>query len=122
MYTYSTTADRGYFLSRTFAAAAATLLTAVWLAAAQPAHAGEPTVATARVSYADLNLQSEAGVRALYRRLERAAERVCDGADRRSIGWRECYETALAGAVKNIGAPQLTALHRAHGAGAARSG
>jgi UrcA family protein len=122
MNTYDTSATaRGFYLNRTLAAVAATLLTAVWLAAAQPAHA-DTVVATARVNYADLNLRSEAGARALYRRLQRAAERVCDDAGRHSRASRECYETALADAVNSIGAPKLVELHRAHAAGASHSG
>lgn len=112
---------RGFYLNRTLAAVAATLLTAVWLVAAQPAHA-ETVVATARVNYADLNLRNEAGARVLYRRLQRAAERVCDAADRHSRAWHECYETALADAVNSVGAPKLVELQRAHAAGEAHSG
>jgi UrcA family protein len=124
MYTHRNTthAARGFYVNRALAAAAATLLTAVWMVAAQPAHAAASGPATARISYADLNLNSEAGARTLYQRLKRAAERVCDGVDRRGIGPRECYETALADAVNDVGAPRLQALHRGSGVSARRSG
>lgn len=111
---------RGYFVNRTLAAVAATLLTAAWMAAAQPAHAGEVEVASQRVSYSDLDVRSDAGARRLYQRLRRASMHVCDGADRHSVAWRECFETALADAVNSVGAPKVVALHRAHDA--ARSG
>lgn len=39
---------------------------------------------TERVTYSDLNLANEAGVKALDRRLDRAVQRVC-GDDRRNI-------------------------------------
>ncbi|MFO1401508.1 MAG: UrcA family protein [Steroidobacteraceae bacterium] len=112
---------RAFVVNRTLAAAAATLLTAVWLVAAQPAHA-ETVVETARVNYADLDLRSAAGARSLYHRLQRAAQRVCDDADRHSPAFRECYETALADAVNSVGAPKLVELHRARAAGEGHSG
>ena len=113
---------RSFYLNRTLAAVAATLLTAVWMAAAQPAHAGEAVIKTQRVGYADLNLRSEAGAHRLYLRLRRAAMQVCDGADRHSVAWSECYETALANAVNRVGAPKVLALHHAHVAGSGRAG
>ena len=112
---------RGYYFNRMLSAVAAAVLTVVWLAAAQPAHADEYAVKTTTVKYGDLNLQSEAGARALYRRLQRAATRVC-GDDYRSFGWRQCYQKALSGAVDDVGAPTLMAVHRAARVSGASSG
>jgi len=106
-------AERGFFANRLMSAAAAAVLTVVWLAAAQPTHADEIVVATTTVKYGDLNLKSESGARNLYRRLQRAAAEVCDGVDARSPAYRTCYERALAGAVDKVGAPALYAVHRA---------
>jgi UrcA family protein len=111
---------RGFYLNRTLAAIAATVLTAVWIAAAQPARAGDLAPSSTTVSYADLDLHSQAGARVLYQRLKSAAERVCDGADHRTAVWQQCYDTALTGAVIRVGAPTLLALHRS--AGEAHSG
>jgi UrcA family protein len=113
---------RGFYINRTLAALAATVLTAVWMAAAQPAHANEPGIATAKVSYSDLNLQNEAGARVLYRRLQSAAERVCGSGEQHNRAWQQCYETALADAVRSVGAPKLLAVHGASGTGSAHSG
>jgi UrcA family protein len=112
---------RGFYLNRMLSAAAAAVLTVVWLAAAQPAHADEYAVKTTTVKYGDLNLQSEAGARALYRRLQSAAARVC-GDDYRSFGWRQCYQKALSGAVDDVGAPTLMAVHHATRVSGASSG
>lgn len=112
---------RGFYINRTLAALAATVLTAVWVAAAQPAHADEPGITTATVNYSDLNLKNAAGARALYQRLKNAAERVCSG-DHHNRAWQQCYDTALADAVRSVGAPTLLAVHGASRAGNAHSG
>jgi UrcA family protein len=113
MNTHASVANYGYYINRTLAAAAATLLTTVWLAAAQPAQAGTVPLASARVSYADLNLGSEAGAHTLYQRLKGAASRVCGTVDHRSPARRQCYDKALGDAVHSVGAPRLVALHGA---------
>ena len=50
---------RGYFVNRMLSAAAATALTIVWIAAAQPAHSSEMTVAKTTVACSGLNLQHD---------------------------------------------------------------
>jgi UrcA family protein len=70
------------------------------------------------VKYADLNLDSAAGVSALYRRIEHAAIRVCgDPADTRELfQWsrlKACNARAVAQAVDAVNSGALTALHAA---------
>jgi UrcA family protein len=81
---------------------------------------------TATVSYADLDLDTEAGVEALYRRLLGAAHAACNPLDRRgAVGEAEfqvCKAEALTRAVADIGNPRLTArLHGWKGAAARAS-
>jgi UrcA family protein len=73
-------------------------------------------VPTATVRYSDLNLTTEDGIRALYRRLEVASHQVCNSYDderdlERIAGYRACYDQALTGAVTKLNIPSLTAIH-----------
>lgn len=78
-------------------------------------------VASVSVPYADSNLSSTAGARALYGRLADAAEQVCGGAPRpeslREIAYygqanfNSCYDKALAEAIAKVGSARLYALH-----------
>jgi UrcA family protein len=68
------------------------------------------------VDYADLDLNSVAGNKALYARLSHAAERACGPEPQRQdlrarSDYRQCQEDALANAVDRIGSPELQALH-----------
>jgi UrcA family protein len=68
------------------------------------------------VDYADLDLNSVAGNKALYARLSHAAERACGPEPQRQdlrarSNYRQCQEDALEKAVDRIGSPQLQALH-----------
>jgi UrcA family protein len=68
------------------------------------------------VSYADLNLESAAGVRSLYGRLKSAALHVCAPLDDgrhspRNFRFQRCYQIALDSAVAKIDRPVLTAMH-----------
>jgi UrcA family protein len=68
------------------------------------------------VSYADLNIESAAGVKALYGRLQFAARQVCapfDDGQHRTVyfHFRVCYRNALDSAVAKINKPTLTAMH-----------
>ena len=83
-------------------------------ATASPARAVEPPRIS--VSYADLNIESTAGLRSLYRRLQTAAQNVCRSADdgRRSptnFRFEACYKSALDSAVAKVNKPSLTAMH-----------
>jgi UrcA family protein len=73
------------------------------------------------VRYADLNLNTPAGVEALYARLRTAARSVCEVGERRALNEamvsKDCYRDVLAAAVTNANLPTLTALHRTESAG-----
>jgi len=83
--------------------------------------AGTPSYiedAKATVSYGDLNLENEEGVRVLYRRLQRASKEVCGVTSPRiagSIGHlqgtKQCYREALSNAVDKIDNEDLTRIH-----------
>ena len=69
----------------------------------------------ANIPYADLDLASAEGTRAMLRRIETAADQVCGGtADLRSSYQRQryndCRSTAIQGAVRHMHNPQLEAL------------
>lgn len=89
---------------------------------------GAPAIATAAtpsyleerkatVSYADLNLENEAGVRVLYRRLQRAAKDVCGVAHLSNAPIRvyqqarQCYQDTLSEAIADIDNTALTRIH-----------
>ena len=66
------------------------------------------------VSYAGLDLSTEAGVRVAYRRLRVAAQGVCSHLHTLELGqrrhrWETCVRDATARAVADVGAPGLTA-------------
>ncbi len=72
----------------------------------------------ATVSYADLNLESEEGVRVLYRRLQYASSEVCSPRslnNARSIyghyETRACYRHTLSNAVDKFDNEDLTRIH-----------
>ncbi len=81
-------------------------------------------VGKASVSYADLNLESEEGVRVLYRRLKRASNKVCSATSlkiagsvpiifqqRGALETRQCYRETLSNAVDKIDNEDLTRIH-----------
>ena len=72
-------------------------------------------VLTKKVTYADLNLESEAGAKVLYARLRHAAQNVCSPFESRELSrmqvWRTCVDNALASAVTQVNNPRVTALH-----------
>lgn len=69
------------------------------------------------VSYADLNLEGEAGTRVLYGRLQRASRQVCGVTTAKSSGSiqrlhaDQCYRETLAVAVEEIDNEDLTRIH-----------
>jgi UrcA family protein len=70
-----------------------------------------------KVKFGDLNLANSGGVETLYKRIERAARRVCDidseqSDPSRQSHWRYCYKTAVANAVQDVNNQNLTAMHR----------
>jgi UrcA family protein len=69
------------------------------------------------VRYDAANLSTDAGARALYAKISRAAERVCPNnyslVNNRFV--QECREQAIAAAVAKIGNQRLAELHAAAG-------
>ncbi len=72
----------------------------------------------ATVSYADLNLENEQGVRVLYRRLQRASREVCGVTSLQIVGslnflskTKQCYRKSLSNAVDDIDNDDLTRIH-----------
>ena len=69
------------------------------------------------VSYADLNLENEAGVQVLYGRLQRASSNVCDATSLQIIGIigrqqvSQCYRETLADLVQKVDNANLTRIH-----------
>ncbi len=68
------------------------------------------------VRFGDLNLSSDAGVRALYKRIRQAARKVCsqanDSVHLEQRNFRACQDKAVADAVGKVNRPSLTAMHR----------
>lgn len=74
---------------------------------------------TATVSYLEENLDSEEGVREIYRLLQRASKDVCSGAilpHQRNVIMKHsqlrCYRQALSSAVSKIDNNDLTRVHK----------
>jgi UrcA family protein len=77
------------------------------------AQASEPTPPSETVKFSDLDINTPAGAKVLYRRIRTAADEVCaptyrDPVMREAIP--ECVATAIDNAVKKVNAPYLTAL------------
>lgn len=103
--------------TRTLSAAAAIAsLLFVAGAAARDRVPYTPAADAARVvvNYSDLNLDTEAGVVVLERRLVAAARRVCGAPDPRDLVLerlaRACSKAAIARAVEEVGNPRLAKL------------
>ena len=65
------------------------------------------------VRYGELNLQSDEAIVILYKRIAAAADYVCSPyANQPSLSvitkWRDCYRSAISGAVADVGQPRLT--------------
>jgi UrcA family protein len=78
--------------------------------------AGNTVTRSVTVKYADLNIADPEGAAALYRRIVRAAEEVCQLPDD-SVGnmsdVNACEHKAIADAVTKVGHPQLIAVYNA---------
>ena len=104
--------------------AAMLLATAVSQSAARAAESKTTAmggVEQTRVHFGDLNVDRPEGAAVLYRRIERAAKRVCGepqltGAYFTSPIWRSCVVQAVEQAVAAVDRPALTAYHREHAA------
>jgi UrcA family protein len=77
------------------------------------------------VWYADLDLNTAAGIDELYARLRTASRTVCNVGERRSLAEamaaKSCYARVLGTAVDDAKLPTLNALHRAESGRAGRS-
>ena len=69
------------------------------------------------VRYDDLNLATDAGTKALYRRIVNAAHQVCPFSDSRELDQRvaseRCQSLAVEKAVSDVHSTQLAAIHAA---------
>ncbi len=81
-------------------------------------HSDESERASVRVSYADLNLSSEAGLLTLYSRLKAASGSVCGSRSLLEAGSldqlaknKSCYRNALSKAVAKINNAELNEIH-----------
>jgi UrcA family protein len=81
-----------------------------WSATAVAAPSRADDVATKVVRFGDLDLSTATGAEALYERIAAAARVVCRGAERALV--RECKGRAVDDAVKAIGNPLLSSVHR----------
>ena len=75
-------------------------------------------VRSQRVSYADLNLGSGAGAKALLARIHSAAQNVCGPAPATlepGTGYAACVKSAESSAVGQVGNPLLTAAFQRQG-------
>ena len=84
-------------------------------AAASPSQFGEGSI---QVEYGDLNINTVAGVKTLYARLQKATAAACDLRPYRELGSiglynesRSCYKAKLSAAVERISSDKLTRLH-----------
>lgn len=84
---------------------------------AQAYTAAASAVPAVKVSYHDLDPNSEAGAQLLYQRIRGAAQFVC-GEEGRSLddqlAWNRCVRSAMSDAVKAVHSPQLSSLDAAH--------
>jgi UrcA family protein len=96
-----------------FAALSATMLAGVTNAAEASDFAPKQAV-----TYKDLNLHSNAGVKALYKRIEGAADQVCGNVDSRDLravsAKKACVDHAISSAVAAVNSPMLTMVSLAN--------
>ena len=77
------------------------LLPLVALAVSGIATAAMPKSEGVVVQFGDLNLNSEAGVASLHRRIRNAAESVCGPLDLRILGLRDAFDECVKDATNN---------------------
>jgi UrcA family protein len=96
------------FRFRTFA-----LVSALAVLGASPALADEAGLSV-KVSYADLDLSTQAGATTLFNRIRSAARTVCGHDDWSYSRWtfKRCFDQAVGNAVAKVNSPQLTALYQ----------
>lgn len=95
-----------------------TLLPVAALALSSLATAASPNNSVV-VKYGDLNLNSQAGIARLHKRISSAAESVCDQLETRIIGlqgaYKECVNSAVANGVAAVDNANLTQFHASKG-------
>jgi UrcA family protein len=95
------------------------LLPVVALAISGIAAAGSSDVNSVVVRYGDLNLNSQAGVASLHKRIRNAAESVCRELNNRVLVLRDIYDECVSQAVTNgvaqVANPNLSNFHRSKG-------
>jgi len=69
-------------------------------------------VRTETVKFADLNVNSQAGVEALYGRIHAAARRVCDQPSGELAATSACINKAESAAIGKVNFPLLTAFYQ----------
>ena len=73
------------------------------------------------VNYKDLNLNSNAGIQVLYKRIQGAANQVCGKVDVRDLQGmsvqKACVERAISDAVAAVNSPTLTRVYLAKSGG-----
>lgn len=91
------------------------LLPIAALALSGIAAAGSRDAASVVVRYGDLNLDSQAGVAGLHKRLRNAAESVCGNLNSRILGlndaYEQCVQESLAAGVAAVGNSNLANFH-----------
>lgn len=96
-------------------------LSATMLAGVTQAAAPGDYLPKQAVTYKDLNLNSNAGIEVLYKRIQGAANQVCGKVDVRDLqGMRftkACVERAISGAVAAVNSPMLTRVYLAKSGG-----
>ncbi len=87
-------------------------IAAVCLGTVLPASAEEPPPSIT-VNFADLNINSPAGAEVLYRRIQKAAKKVCSYDDDAALPGilRICFEKSVANAVSKVKSAPLHAVH-----------
>ena len=95
------------------------LLSVAALAISGIAAAGSPDSQSVVVRYGDLNLDSQADVASLHKRLRNAAESVCSELDNRVLVLRgvyqQCVSEAVSSAVTQVANPNLSNFHKSKG-------
>jgi len=95
------------------------LLPLVALAVSGVATAAVPKPEGVVVHFGDLNLNSQAGVVSLHKRIRNAAESVCSPLDLRILGLRDQYDECVKDAIENgvaaVGNLNLSNFHASKG-------
>lgn len=94
-----------------------TLLPIAALALSGLATAGTTETNSVVVKFGDLNLDSQAGIASLHKRISNAAESVCDGLETRILSlqaaYKECVANAVDGGVAAVDNVKLSQFHAA---------